>query len=191
MGRKGRRVIPGAVLAGGRSARMGRTKALVEFDGVPLAMLVARALLDAGCSPVVLVGNVAGLSQLGLPVVRDPDDLPRHPLTGVLAACSLGRQVLTAPCDLPGLTVEDVRALLAPGEPAEAFSRGRRQPLLGVVSAASAALLRDAIRAERSALDALVGRQRVRIADRACVNINTPSELAMLAIQEARRHEEP
>lgn len=190
MGRKGRRVIPGAVLAGGRSVRMGRTKALVEFDGVPLAMLVAQALLDAGCAPVVLVGNVAGLLHLGLPVVRDPDDLPRHPLAGVLAACTLGPRVVTAPCDLPGLTAPDVSALLAPGEPTEAYSLGRRQPLLGVVSAGSGALLRDAVQAERSALDALSGRKRVCLPDRACININTPSELAMLAVRE-ETHGEP
>ena len=176
-----RAAIPGAVLAGGRSRRMGQDKALLVVDGRALALRVADALRAAGCDPVVLIGDIAGLEDLGLPVLPDPPALGRHPLAGVVAACALGPRVLTAPCDLPRLMEADVRALLAVGAPAEARVGTRRQPLLGVVDAEQAGALAVAARAGASAHAALAGRVAVDLPDRVAVNVNTPAELAMLA----------
>lgn len=173
-------MIPGAVLAGGRSLRMGRDKAFLPVAGRALALRVADALREAGCDPVVLVGDLEGLDALGLPVLRDPPGLGRHPLAGVVAACTLGPRVLTAPCDLPRLTAADVRQLLDVGAPAEARVGDRRQPLLGVVGAEMAVGLADAARAGASARSALAGRVAVALPDRVALNVNTPAELAML-----------
>jgi molybdopterin-guanine dinucleotide biosynthesis protein A len=126
----------GVVLAGGHSRRMGRTKALVEVDGLPMARRVADALSAGGCDPIVIVGGDPGeLGVLGLPVV---DDLHpgEGPLGGVLTALALladrdagvaddagvtdgdaGRvgddAVLVAACDLPWLSSVTVAELLA------------------------------------------------------------------------------
>jgi molybdopterin-guanine dinucleotide biosynthesis protein A len=159
---------------------MGRDKALLEIGGRAMALRVADALRAGGCDPVVIVGDVEGLSSLGLPVLPDPAGLGRHPLAGVVAACTLGPRVLTAPCDLPDLHGEDVAALLAAAGPAEATVDGRRQPLLGVVDAASADALRDAATQGAPARRALEGRLPVPLPRRAARNINTPAELAML-----------
>jgi molybdopterin-guanine dinucleotide biosynthesis protein A len=126
----------GVVLAGGHSRRMGRTKALVEVDGLPMARRVADALRAGGCDPIVIVGgDPAELGVLGLPVV---DDLHpgEGPLGGVLTALALlaGRDaavaddagiadgdagrvaddaVVVAACDLPWLSSVTVAELLA------------------------------------------------------------------------------
>ena len=47
----------GAVLTGGRSSRMGRDKATLPVDGVPMAARVADALRRAGAEPVLAVGG--------------------------------------------------------------------------------------------------------------------------------------
>jgi molybdopterin-guanine dinucleotide biosynthesis protein A len=49
--------VAGAVLVGGASRRMGRTKALIDVDGSPMVMRVATALGTAGCTPVRLIGD--------------------------------------------------------------------------------------------------------------------------------------
>lgn len=79
----------GAVLTGGASRRMGRTKALIEIDGVPMAGQVAAALRDVGCSSVVAYGgDPVELEPLGLPVL--PDQYPGSgPLGGVLGVLEL------------------------------------------------------------------------------------------------------
>jgi molybdopterin-guanine dinucleotide biosynthesis protein A len=62
----------GAVLCGGASRRMGRDKALLPLDGLPLAVRVAQALGEAGAAEVVAVGGDRdGLASWDLPAVPD------------------------------------------------------------------------------------------------------------------------
>lgn len=76
----------GYVLCGGASRRMGRDKALVPVEGVPMARRVADALWAAGAGRVVAVGgDASSLGGLGL-VVR-PDRWPGEgPLGGLVTA---------------------------------------------------------------------------------------------------------
>jgi|TARA_R110002110_G_scaffold184877_3_gene391786 molybdopterin-guanine dinucleotide biosynthesis protein A len=111
--------VAGAVLAGGQSRRMGRTKALIDVDGQPMATHVAHALATAGCRDVVLVGgNPAELASLELPVIADryPGE---GPVGGVLTALhhhllhrSSATHVVVAACDLPGLSANAVERML-------------------------------------------------------------------------------
>jgi molybdenum cofactor guanylyltransferase len=106
----------GAVLTGGQSTRMGRDKALVEVDGVPMAVRVATALRDAGAAEVVCVGgDLDALRALGL--VAEPDPRPGEgPLAGVLAAMEAAGQAVAAvvvvACDLPWLPAAIPEALV-------------------------------------------------------------------------------
>jgi molybdopterin-guanine dinucleotide biosynthesis protein A len=109
--------VAGAVLAGGQSRRMGRTKALIDVGGQPMATYVAHALAIAGCRDVVLVGgDPTELAALDLPVIAD-----RHPgegpVGGVLTALHHQQHggathVVVAACDLPGLTASTVTRML-------------------------------------------------------------------------------
>jgi len=105
--------VEGAVLCGGASTRMGRDKATLPFEGVPLALRVAGALGEC-LVRVRLVGKGAELAALGLEVV--PDRHPaRAPLVGVvaaLAACEASAAFVAA-CDLVHLDPRVVLALCA------------------------------------------------------------------------------
>lgn len=108
----------GAVLTGGASRRMGRTKALIELDGVPMARRVADALALAGCGSVIAYGgDPVELEPLGMPVLPD-----RHPgsgpLGGVLGVLELFSEsdlridgVFVVACDLPALRGGDLAGL--------------------------------------------------------------------------------
>lgn len=61
----------GLILAGGRSSRMGVTKALLEIDGEPLIRRVVNALRPI-CEPILAVGNdPIVLADLRLPLIAD------------------------------------------------------------------------------------------------------------------------
>ena len=113
---------------------MGSDKALIELDGVALAVRVARCLQAGGCISAHLVGRQPELAQLGLPVLVDegPD---RHPLRGVAAALSHSRTdlALFAPCDLISLTPHSVGLLLDHQGPCVAQGPNGMHPLLAVL----------------------------------------------------------
>ena len=111
-------------MAGGQSRRMGRTKALIDVGGQPMATHVAIALAAAGCRDVVLVGgDPIELGSLKLAVIADkyPGE---GPVGGVLTALhhyqhhsqhhriGAATHVVIAACDLPGLTAGAVHQML-------------------------------------------------------------------------------
>jgi molybdenum cofactor guanylyltransferase len=98
---------------------MGVDKALLDVDGRPLALTVARALRAAGADPVVAIGgDREALTGLGLHVV--PDLHPGEgPLGGILTALQVldAETVVVLACDLPDVDADVVRAvILALGE---------------------------------------------------------------------------
>jgi molybdopterin-guanine dinucleotide biosynthesis protein A len=101
----------GFVLAGGRSSRMGRDKALLPFRGGALVECVAHTVGEAA-GAVMLVGNPELYAPLGFLVI--PDLYPGEgPLGGILTALAHSSAAwnLVAACDMPGLTLEVLRDL--------------------------------------------------------------------------------
>jgi molybdopterin-guanine dinucleotide biosynthesis protein A len=105
------RDVEGFVLAGGRSQRMGRDKALIEFRGQPLVGLALEKLRTV-CRNPRIAGNRPDLVTFA-PVV---DDLHPGcgPLSGIEAAlyatdCDLN---VFLPVDVPLLPVEFVQWML-------------------------------------------------------------------------------
>ena len=98
--------VPGLLLTGGASSRMGVPKATLERDGETLANRAAR-LLQVVCDPVVEIGP--GYTAL----TRVPEDPPgRGPLAALVAgadALGCAGPVVLLACDLPFVT----EALLA------------------------------------------------------------------------------
>jgi molybdopterin-guanine dinucleotide biosynthesis protein A len=99
----------GVVLAGGRSTRMGRDKALLDWHGVTLLDHICRLLREAGVDRIVVSGERAGYDCIP---DAEPDRGPGYALTGVLAALPADTSALIVPVDMPLLTPTLLRNLL-------------------------------------------------------------------------------
>lgn len=99
------------ILCGGGSRRMGRDKALLDWDGRRAVDRVADLARAAGAAGLVTAG-----ADLGLPWVPD-DEAGAGPVGGVLAgARALGTaRLLVLAVDAPTVTLEDLAPLLASG----------------------------------------------------------------------------
>jgi molybdopterin-guanine dinucleotide biosynthesis protein A len=184
----------GIVLCGGRSSRMGRDKATLPLDGVPMAARVAAALAGAGADPIVCAGGDPGaLGALGLVVVpdREPGAGPLAGLVSALDALHDAPVVVSAPCDLAWLDAGVAAALLAAlaADPRAAvavprWDDGRIEPLCAAWRPALArgplaAALEGGIRAVRDVLAAMpVVAVRAEPFAAALRNVNRPADLA-------------
>jgi molybdenum cofactor guanylyltransferase len=183
----GRVAFAGAVLTGGRSSRMGRDKALLAFEGVPLALRVASALDQAGGAPVVAVGgDGAALAELGLTWVPDrhPGEGPLGGLLTALAVLAAHELVAVVATDLPDLSAAVVGRLVdaVGGHDAAVGRTDRLEPLCAVWrSEAVLPVLSAAFeQGERAVHRALVGLDLVEVAvpERSLRNVNAPEDLA-------------
>jgi molybdopterin-guanine dinucleotide biosynthesis protein A len=104
--------VSAAIMAGGKSTRMGQDKAWIELDGEPLITRVARVLGEVA-DEVLVVANDPRYETLGLKVVRD-----KFPQGGALGGIATGvgaaahDTVLVAACDMPFLSADLWRLLL-------------------------------------------------------------------------------
>jgi molybdenum cofactor guanylyltransferase len=101
--------IHGFVLAGGRSSRMGRDKALLAFRGRQMIQIAVDTLTEV-CERVSIAGNREDLANYA-PVVREAR-LGEGPVAGIeagLASCS-SPWALFMPVDLPLLSPSFIRA---------------------------------------------------------------------------------
>ena len=92
----------GFVLAGGKSSRMGRDKALIEVAGRRLIEYSLQILREAGLEPHI-AGAQGDLSEFATTVPDPPGDSGLGPLAGIcsaLVACSR-RFAVFLPVDLP------------------------------------------------------------------------------------------
>jgi len=172
---------------------MGRTKALVDVGGVPMAARVASALRAAGCASVVAIGgNVDELSVLGLAVVPDVDP-GGGPLAGIVTALETLLEtgpesadwLCVAACDLPGLDAATVLRLAAaaaehPDVDVVVARTDRLEPGCACWRIDAAPRVRrlydDGVRAVHGVLDSLAV-VAVDVDSEALRNINTPDDL--------------
>lgn len=105
--------IAGFILAGGKSRRMGRDKALLPWLGSPMVLHLAR-LIQPLVSSVTIVGRPECFRPLGLRAIADrrPE---AGPLAGIVSALAFTRSRwnLILACDLPCLPENWIRWLLA------------------------------------------------------------------------------
>jgi molybdopterin-guanine dinucleotide biosynthesis protein A len=168
---------------------MGRDKALLPFDGTPMAVRVANALRDGGCEPVIAIGgDTNSLATLGLATVADrwPAE---GPLGGVITALDHFPEheaVVVAACDLPNLSSATVAKLVdelmrtSPTADVAMAITDRRQPLCAAWRPSAAIqLAAEFAGGGRRLLDALSNLRVVDVAVEAqqLINVNTASDL--------------
>ncbi|MCC6538772.1 MAG: molybdenum cofactor guanylyltransferase [Bryobacterales bacterium] len=189
--------LGGFVLAGGRSSRMGRDKALLLLDGQPLVQRASALLGSFLQTPVALVGAAARYGHLGLPVIEDrfPGDGPLAGIEAALGSAYARAWNLIVACDMPHLGVDTLRGLAAAAAAHPeamcvlAVSRRGPEPLCAVWRREFAPIAHSALRAgQRKVRDVL---ETVPIAhfqieeDSVLTNVNTPADWAGVAGESA------
>lgn len=165
---------------------MGTDKATMMIEDRPLARRVADVLVASGLDPVVAVGGDAErLVGLGLEVVHEPSP-GVGPLSGVAGALAAARgdAVVIAACDLPAITVEVVRRLVAArgdGDVAVPILGGVRQVQIACWGVRTRGTVERALgtgeRSIQRVLDTLEVRTVEGIAADALADLDTPDDL--------------
>jgi len=181
----------GVVLAGGRSRRFGRDKALVLVDGEPLVERV-RGVARRVLGEVVVVGGAH--QDIG------DEEVDGGPLLAVVSAwrwAGRARALVVLACDLPTLDEATVRRLAAPLEGCEArvpLVGGERQWLAAHYSVAALRRLEAAVEhGERSMRRAAAGLgldDGAGFSELALADADTPEALAE-ALEKARQISDP
>lgn len=102
--------VAGIVLAGGKSSRMGTSKALLDYNGKPLVEHMSGLLRQAGCAGIYISGTVSGYDCIADTV---PHEGPARAMTDLLAMFT-GRysRLLFVPVDMPLIPVKALDMLL-------------------------------------------------------------------------------
>ena len=175
-----------AVLAGGRSTRMGADKAALPFMGMTLAAYQAEKLKALGLTDLMLSG-----CRQEIPGARCvPDELPaRGPLGGIHACLGAAEHdaVLFLSVDVPLVPVETLRALLDAhtGGITLLSVDGAPQPLIGVYDRSLRPTAEEILRSENTAVRRLFEQHPPRLVpyegDIALLrNCNTPADYEWL-----------
>jgi molybdenum cofactor guanylyltransferase len=191
------------ILAGGRSARMGRDKAWLEIEGIPLVERVARRLLPLAAEIVFSANDAARFAQLAarLPVPTQvvADIFPdAGPLGGIHAGLTAAQHdtVLAVATDMPFVNhavvegmvglCEEADAVL-PRLAAEGFDEPQPEPLHAIYRRSCLPAVERALAANRRRVVSFLADVRVCYVDEPFLrtldpelwsfrNVNTPEE---------------
>src|ERR1700737_3888460 len=184
----------GFVLAGGRSARMGRDKALLPYRGTTLLEHIASIVRQAA-GTAAIIGDAHRYREVGYPVY--PDQVPQcGPIGGIYTALSVTSSDwnLVVACDMPMLSSPVVRRLIehsvqSPGVCIVGVGPGGEpHPLCAVYHRRCLPLLDQATRDKRFRRRGLLrelNAEQVALDATALANVNTPGEWARFEDQPA------
>lgn len=182
----------GFVLTGGKSSRMGKDKAFLDFGGCTL-LERALALLREVCPTVVIVGDPDAFAKYGTVI---PDIFSGcGPLSGIHAALdhSSADLNLVLAVDMPFVTSQLLTHIVEAAEESPAIvtvprSASGFQPLCAVYRRPFAAVAERALRAGKYKIDAAFAGLDVRVMEEAeltaagfseqsFMNLNSPDDL--------------
>lgn len=105
--------ISAIILAGGQSRRMGRDKALIDYNGKPIIAHVIDTLRELSDDVIVVSNRSEIYAPFGARIVPDYDP-PSGPLGGILTGLSAAKNdlALVVACDMPFLNRSLLRYLI-------------------------------------------------------------------------------
>lgn len=199
-------VVAGLALAGGKSSRMGRDKALIRLPGEgggegPTMLERAYSLLSE-LTPRVWVSCAAGRPYTGYPCLFD-EGAEAGPgagiLSGLRAAEAAGfSALLCLPCDLPFMNALSLRRLLATRETAPPHTlatlyasaeSGLLEPLVAIYECAAQPFFRDVVASGRRRLFDIIPPERRHLLRygrdeaRAFFNMNSAEDLRAASVR--------
>ncbi|MCA9882631.1 MAG: molybdenum cofactor guanylyltransferase [Anaerolineae bacterium] len=183
-----------AIIAGGKSSRMGTDKAFIELDGKLLIEHVIERTANLGQSETILITNkLSPYARFGLPMYSDvyPE---KGSLGGIYTAIekSAVPHTLVVACDMPFLNQALLRAMIA--EIRDTIDivvprvDGYPQGLHAIYSKTCLAPIKEQLMADRLKVIGFYDKMRVRYLDESdyetldpdgtsFMNINTPEDL--------------
>lgn len=151
------------LLAGGKSSRMGRDKAALLVEGVPLWRRQLEVLRASAPAEVLISGRSDGLyADGGAAVIPDqwPETGPLGGLATVLPRCA-APWILVLAVDMPRMTADYLRGLVAEAERTgrgvvPRFADGQWQPLAAVYPREAGAMAEDLLQRGERRMEALL-----------------------------------
>ena len=186
-----------AILAGGRSSRMGTDKAFVRVLGRPLIEEILGQTAGLGMESLIITNRPTEYAYLGVPLFGDvlPD---KGPLGGLYSALHSATRphVLCIACDMPFVVrplLDYLISLIPEGEAIVPRLDGEAEPFRAIYSRACLAPIRAALDAGRMRMISFFPDVRMRFVEAAEIdrfdpqhlsffNVNTPEDL-----EQARR----
>lgn len=113
--------VAAILLAAGASRRMGQLKQLMALDGETLVHRVARAALQAGCDPMLVVlgheAEAVGAALFGLPCTQVANSAWKEGMAssiraGIRAVPQTAVAALVLACDQPAVDADFLRSLM-------------------------------------------------------------------------------
>lgn len=182
-----------AIMAGGKSSRMGTDKAFVPLLGKPMIEHVLECVSGLGDEQIIITNAVQKYRYLGLPLFSDIYE-NHGPLGGLHAALAQAKykHVLVVACDMPWLNRSLLAYMVSIRDTADVIvPRWTKfpEPLHAVYSKACLDAVAASLEEQRLKLIAFYGRVRVRYLEReelarfdargrSFANINTPDDLS-------------
>jgi FdhD protein len=183
--------IAGVILAGGKSSRMGRNKALLPYNGKPLIESVYRVMAELFEQVAVVTNNPEAYAFL--PCLKIPDI---HVGMGSIAGIHAGlewspeERIFVAGCDMPFLEKELVRHLAALSVHESGVvpcTPGGLEPLHAIYAKRLLPMLDEALTSDRKRIIDLVPLMKARVIPaeevaaispqfRSFINLNTPED---------------
>lgn len=156
--------VSAGILAGGKSSRMGRPKALLPFDGEPLIVHIVRQLQGLLADIVVVAAPEQELPPLPVTLVRD-DVAYQGPVGGIYYGLrAIGKEVcFVTSCDVPFLNLSLISYLISQIENYDVVApywQDRFQPLHAVYRRSVLPLLQQQL--ERGELRPIFLYEKVR-----------------------------
>jgi molybdopterin-guanine dinucleotide biosynthesis protein A len=183
-----------AIMAGGKSSRMGTDKAFVPLLGMPMIEHVLKRVKGLGRETTIITNRPSDYAYLGLPMFEDVY-VDHGPLGGIHSAVTNAEfpHTLIVACDMPWLNRPILEHMIEIRKSADIIvPRWDKypEPLHAVYSQVCSKQIETNLRAKRLKITAFFGRVNVHYLNRdvikrfdpegrSFVNVNTPEDLAV------------